>query len=105
MVSSNCAINLPPRKEWVFAEIFRVLKPGGELYFSDVFADRRPSPMLSEDPVLLGECLADAMYVEDFRCMLRDLGCLDYRVVSRSRTVIDNPAVEALVGGIGLRVR
>ena len=82
----------------VFAEIFRVLKPGGELYFSDVFADRRPPPDLADDPVLLGECLAGAMYVEDFRRLLRGLGCLDYRVVSRSETVIDNPAIEARVG-------
>ena len=104
VVISNCAINLSPRKERVFAEIFRVLKPGGELYFSDVFADRRPPPGLSEDPVLLGECLAGAMYIEDFRRMLRNLGCLDYRVVSRAATVIDNPAVEARVGGIGIPV-
>ncbi len=101
VVISNCAINLSPNKERVFAEIFRVLKPGGELYFSDVFADRRPPPDLADDPVLLGECLAGAMYVEDFRRMLRGLGCLDYRVVSSSETVIDNPAVEARVGGIG----
>jgi len=101
VVISNCAINLSPNKERVFAEIFRVLKPGGELYFSDVFADRRPPPGLADDPILLGECLAGAMYVEDFRRLLRGLGCLDYRVVSRSETVIDNPAVEARVGGIG----
>jgi arsenite methyltransferase len=101
VVISNCAINLSPDKPRVFAEIFRVLKPGGELYFSDVFADRRPPPGLADDPVLLGECLAGAMYVEDFRRVLRGLGCLDYRVVSRSETVIDNPAVEARVGAIG----
>jgi SAM-dependent methyltransferase len=101
VVISNCAINLSPSKADVFAEIFRVLKSGGELYFSDVFADRRPPLDLADDPVLLGECLAGAMYVEDFRRLLHGLGCLDYRVISRAATVIDNPAVEARVGGIG----
>ena len=98
VVISNCVINLSPDKEQVFKEIFRVLKPGGELYFSDVFADRRLPPALRDHPVLLGECLGGAMYVEDFRRLLRSLGCPDYRVVSKSRITIDNPPVEAKVG-------
>ena len=60
VVVSNCVINLSPAKERVFAEIFRVLRPGGELHFSDVFADRRLPQSFAEDPVLLGECLGGA---------------------------------------------
>ena len=37
-----------------------LLKPGGELYFSDVYADRRVPAALKQDPVMFGECLAGA---------------------------------------------
>lgn len=101
VVVSNCVINLSPAKRRVFSEIFRVLKPGGELCFSDVFADRRIPAALADDPVLLGECLGGALYIEDFRRLLGLLGCLDYRVVSRSRISLDDPGIERKAGMIG----
>jgi SAM-dependent methyltransferase len=67
VVISNCVINLSPAKEQVFKEILRVLKPGGELFFADIFVDRRIPETLAVDPILRGECLSGAMYVEDFR--------------------------------------
>ena len=100
VVISNCVINLSPMKEKVFSEIFRVLKPGGELLFSDVFSGRRVPEVLHDDPVLLGECLGGALYIEDFRRLLRSLGCLDYRVLSKSPITIDNPDIESRVGMI-----
>lgn len=101
VVVSNCVLNLAADKERVFAEIFRVLKPGGELFFSDVFADRRIPPHLSEDPVLRGECLGGALYVEDFRRMLARAGCHDARVVSTRPLSIDNPVLERQIGAVG----
>jgi len=98
VVISNCVINLSPDKESVFSEIFRVLKPGGELYFSDVFAGRRVPDSVRRDPVLYGECLGGAMYTEDFRRILADLGVRDYRVVSKSRITLDDAEVEAKAG-------
>ena len=74
VVISNCVVNLSPFKKQLFKEVFRVLKPGGELYFSDVFCDRRVPEGFYDDPILRGECLSGAMYVEDFRRMLADYG-------------------------------
>ncbi|MFN7784616.1 MAG: methyltransferase domain-containing protein [Lysobacterales bacterium] len=98
VVVSNCVLNLAPDKARVFAEIFRVLKPGGELYFSDVFADRRIPTALRSDTVLLGECLGGALYVEDFRRVMAAVGCADARVVSRAPIPLLDPAIEAKLG-------
>jgi uncharacterized membrane protein YdjX (TVP38/TMEM64 family)/SAM-dependent methyltransferase len=99
-IVSNCVINLSPNKERVFSEIFRVLKPGGELYFSDVFSGRRIPNELTQDPTLIGECLGGALYIEDFRRMLASLGCQDYRMTARSRIFLQNAELERKVGMI-----
>lgn len=57
VIVSNCVINLAPDKAAVLREAWRVLKTGGELYFSDVYSDRRIPAVLARDPVLYGECL------------------------------------------------
>ncbi len=103
IVISNCVINLSPDKEKVFKEIFRVLKPGGELYFSDVFSSRRIPSELKSNPVLYGECLGGALYLEDFRRMLRQLGCLDYRVMSQTPIDLHNDKLENIAGMIDFR--
>lgn len=98
VVVSNCVLNLSPEKPRVFAEIFRVLKPGGELYFSDVFADRRVPEELRRDPMLLGECLSGALYREDFRRLIAAVGCADARVVASAPIAMIDPEIERRVG-------
>jgi ubiquinone/menaquinone biosynthesis C-methylase UbiE len=100
VVISNCVINLSSDKESVFREIFRVLKPGGELYFSDVFADRRIPEEIAKDPVFSGECLGGAMYIEDFRRMLASLGCFDYRTITNNPIILNESEMKNLAGQI-----
>lgn len=103
VVVSNCVLNLSPQKERVFSEILRVLKPGGELLFSDVFSDRRLNPALQQDPVLVGECLAGALYWEDFRRLMQKLGVPDVRTVASSPITIGNPEISLKLGGANFR--
>lgn len=100
VVISNCVINLSPDKKSVFREIYRVLKPGGELYFSDVFAGRRIPEELQNDKILRGECLGGAMYTEDFRRMMSHIGIPDTRVVSKRQLTLDDPYVSQKAGMI-----
>jgi arsenite methyltransferase len=98
IVVSNCVINLSADKESVFREIFRVLKPGGELYFSDVFSGRRVPMSLKTDPVFHGECLGGALYVEDFRRLIRAIGVADHRIVASRRIELGNAELVAKAG-------
>jgi len=100
IVISNCVVNLSPDKRSVFSEIFRVLKPGGELLFADVFAGRRVPEDLHADPILHGECLAGALYTEDFRRLMRDIGWPDFRIIANRRIEISSPEIEERIGMI-----
>lgn len=99
VVVSNCVFNLSPRKDLVLAEIARVLKPGGELFFSDVFVDRRLATERVSDPVLVGECLGGAMYFQDFRRAMASIGMVDFRVVASSPVDVTDASIQAKLMG------
>jgi radical SAM/Cys-rich protein len=100
MVISNCVINLVEDKETIIRQIYDMLKPGGEFYFSDIYADRRIPEALRKDPVLHGECLGGALYEKDFIRIARKAGFIDIRVVSRRLIDISNEQVRDLIGNI-----
>lgn len=99
VIVSNCVINLVADKAAVFRAAHRLLKPGGELYFSDVYADRRVAPTLLADPVLHGECLAGALYWGDFDALAKAAGFADPRLVTDRPLGIGDPSVAEKVAG------
>jgi len=100
IIISNCVINLSPDKEAVLREAYRILKPGGEVYFSDVYSDRRISKELAADPLLYGECLSGALYWNDFHNLAKRVGFLDPRLVEDRPLTIDNDEVARRIGHI-----
>lgn len=66
IVISNCVINLSSDKRSVFAEISRVLKPGGEVHISDIFCDKPLTQAAKMDKVLVGECIGNALDLNSF---------------------------------------
>ncbi len=100
LIVSNCVINLAADKAAVLREAFRVLKPGGELYFSDVYSDRRIPADLARDPVLYGECLSGALYWNDFLQLARNSGFTDPRLADDRPVTIDNPELIEKTGNI-----
>lgn len=100
IIVSNCVINLSPDKAAVLRGAWKLLKPGGELYFSDVYADRRIPPELAQDPVLYGECLSGALYWWDFLRLARDAGFVDPRLVEDRVLALGSAEIEAKIGHI-----
>lgn len=100
VIVSNCVINLVADKLAVFDAAFRLLKPGGELYFSDVYSDRRVPEHLRSDPVLHGECLGGALYWGDFERLAKQAGFADPRLVTDRPLGIGDPAIAAKLDGI-----
>lgn len=100
LVISNCVLNLAQDKQKVLSDVFRLLKQGGEFYFSDVYADRRVSENLKRDPVLWSECLSGALYWNDFLTMAKRAGFSDPRVVETQEISITNEELKKKVGAV-----
>jgi arsenite methyltransferase len=77
VVISNCVINLSPDKPAVYAETFRVLKPGGRLAVSDVVATAELPTEWRENMRLLSSCISGASTVDEVRSMLERAGFVD----------------------------
>ena len=100
LIISNCVINLAADKQKVLNDAYDLLKPGGEMYFSDVYSDRRIPQALQNDKMLWGECLSGALYWNDFLNIAKKAGFTDPRAVEDKPITIENDDVERLVGDI-----
>ncbi|VAX02541.1 SAM-dependent methyltransferase SCO3452 (UbiE paralog) [hydrothermal vent metagenome] len=100
VIVSNCVINLSPDKHAVLKGIGRLLKPGGEFYFSDVYADRRVPETVKNDPVLYGECLGGALYWNDFIALSKQNGFADPRLVEDRPLEVTDPVLSAQIGNL-----
>ena len=94
-VISNCVINLSPEKPRVFAEIARVLRPGGAMLVSDIVAKDLP-PEILESAHLYSSCVAGAISEEAYLDGLRQAGLTDVEV--RERLVYDAVQLEGFIG-------
>jgi len=100
IIVSNCVINLSEDKEAVLKGIRRLLKPGGEFYFSDVYVDKRVPDAVKNDSVLYGECLGGALYWNDFLTLSKKCGFADPRLVEDRPLDITDPKLAEQVGNL-----
>jgi len=85
VVISNCVVNLSPRKDLVFREALRALRPGGRLVVSDLVLTRPLSPELQRNVDRFVGCVAGASQKDDYLALLREAGFHDVAIVHESR--------------------
>jgi arsenite methyltransferase len=80
-VTSNCVINLVPDKARVFAEVNRILRPGGRLAVSDVVLEHDLPGALARDVTAWVGCVAGAIRRDDYLRLLADAGLGEVEIV------------------------
>jgi len=85
VILSNCVINLAPDKAPVFAEMYRVLKPGGRFVISDMVTFGHMPPAIRADMALWTGCIAGALDREVYLDLLAASGFQQVGVVTEQR--------------------
>jgi len=98
IIVSNCVVNLSPDKRAVLSEAYKVLKDGGELYFSDIYADRDLPDEVRQHKVLWGECISGALWWKDLYKLAAEMGFTEPKLVTGNIVAIDKPELKAAVG-------
>lgn len=74
VIVSNCVLNLVPNKAAVFAEIFRVLKPGGHFSISDIVLVGELPVKIREAAEMYAGCVAGAIQKDEYLGLVRTTG-------------------------------
>jgi cyclopropane-fatty-acyl-phospholipid synthase len=98
VVISNCVLNLVPDKGRAFAEMFRVLRPGGRFCVSDIVATGELPAPVREGAALYVGCVAGAMAEDSYLDLLEATGFNGVRVAEARPIPLSD---EALAGTMG----
>ena len=80
VVISNCVVNLSVDKPAVFAEMARLLRPGGRIGVADIVADDRLTPAERAERGDFTGCIAGALSISEYDAGLRATGFAEVSV-------------------------
>ena len=98
VIISNCVINLAPDKSRVFAEAFRVLKPGGKLAVSDIVTDGPLPDSVKKSLSAWAGCVAGAVEVTEYISMMEAVGFTD---ISITPVFFEKETIDSAISEMG----
>jgi len=102
VIISNCVINLSPDKRAVFADAFRVLKPGGKLAVSDIVTDGPLPEAVKKSLSAWAGCVAGAVEAKEYIGMMESVG---FTNVSVTPVFFDKQTVDTALDDMKLDVK
>jgi len=100
-VISNCVINLSPDKKRVFAETFRVLKPGGRLMISDIVLLKELPDFIRNSIQAYVGCVSGAMLKDEYLKTVREAGFQDVKIIEETafpaELMISDPIAKEII--------
>lgn len=84
VIISNCVINLVPNKLRVFQEAFRVLKPGGRIFVSDIVLQKELPGPIKNSADAYAACIAGAIMKDEYLACVESAGFSKIRVLSET---------------------
>ncbi|KAM4636516.1 arsenite methyltransferase-like [Discoglossus pictus] len=97
IIISNCVISLSLDKNGVLREAYRVLKDGGEMYFSDMYINRIMNTELQHVKELWGEGISGALTWNGLSQIAKEIGFSPPRLVT-SRHISVNKELQNIIG-------
>jgi arsenite methyltransferase len=88
VVISNCVLNLVPDKAKAYAEVYRVLKPGGHFSISDIVLSGPIPERMKTVAALYAGCVAGAMVKSEYLFAVLGAGFSDIRIDKEREIVI-----------------
>ena len=105
-IISNCVINLAPDKRRVFAEAFRVLKPGGRLMVSDIVLLKEIPDSIRNSIEAYISCIAGAETKDNYLAAVKAAGFIGVEIVDQTAFPVEfltnDPTVQAVVKNLSL---
>jgi SAM-dependent methyltransferase len=100
-VISNCVINLSPEKRKVFAEAFRVLKPGGRLMVSDIVLLKELPDIVKNSMEAYVGCLSGAALKDEYIRTIKAAGFEDVRIIDQTsfpmEFIVNDPTAKEVI--------